>query len=417
MNTIGDVIFCPKWERIMDFSDQPSQIVLKSDLKNPGFVPFGTIRPTLGRLDNHSLICPPVANVEHLRLWRSGGKSLLQFIHFTFAFGGMLTPLYTEPFLAAKDTNTNASLILPDSIASHHLTINRSVYPSVVDTSFMSQNMSLNTTILTDTARVTNVHYAFLITGVISAVCVIPYIILFFKTIKEDDSSEDEKDNPAKRRKIPRHLHVFMVALLCLFYILYCCVEDTFASFLMTFVVTNYDHVSKSEGAYITTFYWALFAVGRFISVFLTKYLTAVQMMYLCSCMMSMAFTAFLISAHFGLVTVLTVCAGLAGVGMSSLFPSGMSWSEAELTQVTATISTLIFIMSSIGVMINPLYIGYLIEEVDPMWFCYVLLGQTLAMVVIFWFLLCFNRCFLNVRYGKLHLEPEVEVDEPLTAV
>nr|KAG5706155.1 hypothetical protein BaRGS_025777 [Batillaria attramentaria] len=41
-------------------------------------------------------------NAEIIRIWGSGGGSAMQAIHFSFAFGGVIAPLFTEPFLAPR---------------------------------------------------------------------------------------------------------------------------------------------------------------------------------------------------------------------------------------------------------------------------------------------------------------------------
>ncbi|KAK7008860.1 sodium-dependent glucose transporter 1A-like isoform X1 [Biomphalaria glabrata] len=39
---------------------------------------------------------------EHMRIWGNEGQALMQLLHFSLAFGGVISPLYSEPFLAAK---------------------------------------------------------------------------------------------------------------------------------------------------------------------------------------------------------------------------------------------------------------------------------------------------------------------------
>jgi hypothetical protein len=40
-----------------------------------------------------------VANTEIVRIWGKEGEMAMQFLHFNFAFGGVIGPLVTEPFL------------------------------------------------------------------------------------------------------------------------------------------------------------------------------------------------------------------------------------------------------------------------------------------------------------------------------
>ncbi|XP_059171572.1 sodium-dependent glucose transporter 1-like [Physella acuta] len=170
----------------------------------------------------------------------------------------------------------------------------------------------------------------------------------------------------------------------------------------MTFVVSEYDEVSKSKGAYITTFFWASFAVGRFLGIFVSKYVIAVKLISLYIFLMVVGFSGFTISAFVAQIDAITVFSCVAGISMSALYPAGLTWAESELLKVTAWVSSFTLIASAIGMMINPLIIGYLMEEVSNMWFCYVLLSQTLLLCCIFLFLLLFNRCYLNKVYGKV---------------
>lgn len=52
-----------------------------------------------------------VGNAEILRTWGKEGESAMHFLHFLFAFGGIMGPVATEPFL----TPSRASLPPPPS--------------------------------------------------------------------------------------------------------------------------------------------------------------------------------------------------------------------------------------------------------------------------------------------------------------
>lgn len=73
----------------------------------------------------------------------------------------------------------------------------------------------------------------------------------------------------------------------------------------------------------------------------------------------------------------------------------------------------------------NPLVLGYLMEEFSNMWFCYLLVGETFFLAALFLFILFFNRHFVNKRYGCLGLDmiestinvEEQETKQPLSAV
>ncbi|XP_059171657.1 sodium-dependent glucose transporter 1-like [Physella acuta] len=344
-----------------------------------------------------------------MHIWGSDNQPLLQTIHFTFALGAVLAPLFTEPFLAEKETGNSTSRTDGEPT----IFMNSTSQWKQENTSNMTW-LATNGTMLVK-ARTTNVHYAFLIAGIIAIVTAFPFIVLGFIGKSREHKSE-ENYTQKHSRKLPRHLNIFVILALCVFFQIYVCIEQSFSSFLMTFVVSDFVEVSKSKGAYITTIFWALFALGRFLTIFVSKYISSVKLISLYTTLMVISFLSFTVSASFAQIDAVTVFTGMAGISMSALYPAGISWVESELLKVTSWFMTFVLIVSCIGMMINPLIIGYLMEEVSNMWFCYVLLSQTLLLCCIFLFLLLFNRCYLNKVYGKVGDSKlsETVTDKPL---
>ncbi|GFS23919.1 sodium-dependent glucose transporter 1 [Elysia marginata] len=334
-------------------------------------MPYCVIFETMVAMQGLTGVCggfiSTTATAEQMRIWGKEGHVLMQLLHFCFALGGVVSPLVTEPFLAAKKNG---------------------------ETSGHSANLSTHA----------------------------------------GSSSHGDYD---LRDSLSR------VVGLSAFYVLYCSVEDTFASFLMTFVVRRFKTVSKSDGAHITAVYWSSFAASRFLMIFVSRVLSPVRVLYVGGSLMLLSFTGFTFSsgpwvgegsgstAHAmyinassgisgvtetikdigayaagedgGSVPILTVFTAMAGLAMSGVFPASVSWNGAELLKVTGRISSCIFISASLGAMLNPLLVSRLMQDVSNMWFCYVLLLEVSGLTLIFWSLLAFNRCYLNRRYGKLH--------------
>ncbi|CAG5134955.1 unnamed protein product [Candidula unifasciata] len=344
-------------------------------------------------------------NSEQMRIWGNEGQGLMQFLHFAFAFGGVISPLYSAPFLAQKATEHENSTIQSGNSSIAELVIgNFSILnDSSIVTTLGSDVVTNGTGDLTIVGnQETNVHIAFIITGIFSVLSGLPFLIFCLSDKISKKAAKSATEAKITQRKLPKPMFVFILFTLCLFYILYCCVEDTFASFLMTFLVREYTDVTKVEGAHITAIYWASFATSRFLMIFVAKFLSAVRLLYLCCTLMVIAFSSFIISAVAGNILALTVFAALAGLSMSAVFPAGFLFTETELLRVTAPISSCILVSASVGTMVNPLVLGYLMEEFSNMWFCYLLVGETLIVGAIFLFLLNFNRHFVNKRYGRL---------------
>jgi MFS family permease len=84
---------------------------------------------------------------------------------------------------------------------------------------------------------------------------------------------------------------------------------------------------------------------------------------------------------------------------MSIIFPTIFSWTEAEVLRVTGRIASLFLIGSSSGTMVNPIVLGFLMDELTPMWFCYLLLGESVMLFVLFIAALFLSKHIKNSQY------------------
>lgn len=308
-----------------------------------------------------------------MRVWGNEGQELMQLLHFCFAIGGVISPLYTEPFLAQKEA-TNVTDGNPINITDQQAEL-----PSMHPTT-------------------TNVQYAFIITGCLCFVSGIPWLFVYVQSKLGTKLGTVKADGAVPQRKIPLPLLLFMLFMICIIYVLYCWAEVSFTSYLMTFLVKEYNE-TKSRGAHVTSVFWALFAASRFSMIFISQILTAVQLLYISCVLMLITSVCFTISAAFGVVDALMVFTALLGLSVSAVFPAAFSWTESELMRVTSRVSASIHVSSSIGGMISPLLLGYLMENVSNMWFCYLLIIEIALMCLVFLILLLTARCFINKRY------------------
>ncbi|CAG5130098.1 unnamed protein product, partial [Candidula unifasciata] len=318
-------------------------------------------------------------NAEHMHIWGTEGQGLLQFAHFSFAIGGMISPAFSAPFLAEKENQTALGSFLNVTLGS---TANET----------RDNSSTLH--------PITDVQYAYFISGSILSLTAIPFLVMLF-FCKQSASLQPKHVEGSAQRNIPVCMQMFLVAIICAYYMTYVCIENTFSSFLESFVVTQYDEVSEEDGAYITTFYWAAFAVGRFSAIFVSDWLIAVRLLYFQFCLMAVAFGGFLASSLYGQLDAMKAFTCLIGLALSSVYPAGISWIEAEVMTVTGRIAGVILVGSSIGSTANPYIMGYLMEEQSNFWFCYFLMGSVVLTILLFLFLLLFNRFYVNLKYGK----------------
>ena len=160
----------------------------------------------------------------------------MQFLHFTYAVGGILGPLATEPFLTPipEDTNSSFSLqapyndtsVLATNVSSiilswntpentTHITKGGYSSPPVLRSNTSSFIDSLNTTWNSaDLSKpmTTEVHYAYVIAGCLTLLTALPFAGQLFTNQKlkrrRQDSDENEKQQSVKQ---PLPFFVFII--------------------------------------------------------------------------------------------------------------------------------------------------------------------------------------------------------------
>lgn len=316
----------------------------------------------------------------------------MQFIHFAFAIGGVIGPLATEPFLTPNPEDESDSTITASPFFDNSTTspLNSTV---TLETSNVTDNSTAFTLLLT-----TNVHYAYLISGSIILLTAVPHIIQLFteRAQKRRQTHVDEKKET--KQPLPTPLFLFVLFCLCVFYFLYCSVEDTFAAYLSTSVVKQL-HWSKSDGAQVTSVFWASFAVGRFLCIFVVHAMRSVKLLLLSCFALLISLLTFLLFSQYEIHLGVWISSALAGASMAAIFPTGFTWMEEELLRVTGRVASCILIASSSGTMANPIILGYLMQQFTAMWFSYLLFGESVLCLGAFLFLLAFSHLYLQKHY------------------
>jgi FHS family Na+ dependent glucose MFS transporter 1 len=128
--------------------------------------------------------------------------------------------------------------------------------------------------------------------------------------------------------------------------------EVVFAQFLTTFALESPLKLSTSTANYITTTFWASFAVARFVAIFVAHFTNPTAMLIFNLCSTALGSMTLCIAGQTD-ATILYVGSALIGVGMASTFATGFLWTETHLL-VTNRISAAFSVASSMGEMIFP---------------------------------------------------------------
>lgn len=145
---------------------------------------------------------------------------------------------------------------------------------------------------------------------------------------------------------------LIFIALMFSFYLMYVGSEVIFAQFLTTFALESPLKLPTSTANYVTTTYWASFAAGRFVAIFVAHFTNPTLMLIFNIGATAIGSTALCIAAETN-VPILYIGSALVGIGMASTFATGFVWTETHLL-VTNRISAAFSVASSMGEMIFP---------------------------------------------------------------
>ncbi|XP_055957890.1 sodium-dependent glucose transporter 1-like isoform X2 [Patella vulgata] len=344
-------------------------------------------------------------NARLISLWgEKEGRPYMQAASFAFAFGGVISPLLTAPFLAPK----------PEEISNNSLSIGFTAgTTTLLDYNITNDNSTLGNNITTVAEPIeTKLIYAYIISGIVTLLSAIPFMVIYcrYKSQKMKRNQHKKKDEDELPRDLPWNFFIMAVVVLNLFYLTYCAVEDTFASYLMTFVVMQLNW-SKAKGTQVNAVFWAAFAVGRFTGIFVIRCFRPGVMIFIFLASLILNLTGFLLCSHYQIHIGIWIFAICIGLSMSVIFPTGFTWAHENLLNVNGKVSSIILIGASTGTMINPIIMGYLMEELTPMWYCYLLVGESVLCLAIFVVLLFVAKYVSGPK--RIITATTIEVESP----
>ncbi|ESP04195.1 hypothetical protein LOTGIDRAFT_82092, partial [Lottia gigantea] len=287
-------------------------------------------------------------NADMVSIWSEAeGRPYMQFIHFAFAFGGVISPLITAPFLSPS---TQANALNTSTSDFENTTV-------VGDNTTSPSNITSN---VSEGAVEIQLIYAYIIAGILTFIAASCCLVIYCKMKATKKKTQTKKEAPVEeKRDLPLKYYILTVVLLDLMYVFYCSVEDTFAAYLLTFTVLHLKW-SKSSGSQITSLFWASFAVSRFLGIFFIGCLRPVRMLAICFFGLFVSLLAFLLCAYYHIYPGIWVFTVFVGFSLSVIFPTGFTWTQESLVKVSGKVASSILIAASLGTMINPLIIGYL---------------------------------------------------------
>ena len=304
------------------------------------------------------------------RTWGSKGRMYMQALHFGFAFGAVISPLATAPFLVSETEPIdvqNVSYMIP-----FH------------NQSSISYNITQQTTI--PIIQIKRQSSRLFIPYSISACLVLPCIALTLRTFCQhriknkafeiaDEEQSDKEANKTEHRQHHDPRYVGKILLLLSLFISYTCVEESFASFISVFCVRQF-HWSKVTAARITSVFWVALAFGRLTGIGLVVLLSPVTFLFLHSTLFLIALVLMLFASIYNFHLGIWILSSVIGFAMSVIFPGLYVLTETRFLPVTGRLASLFTVGACIMGAINPIILGELMYNFTDMWFIYLLCGE-----------------------------------------
>ncbi|ESP04278.1 hypothetical protein LOTGIDRAFT_237460 [Lottia gigantea] len=332
-----------------------------------------------------------------VRVWKSESRPYMFIVHLGFSIGALISPLITEPFLVPKDSLV--PIVRPTkhpyylcqlqfethNNSKYELTYNKSTFdPSLC--------VGFNQTDANTEVWDIKLQYAFVISSVLAVVTSIPFLVKSCKKIK---SKEEHNLVPDEVWPVPPVHYVFSILLVMFMYICNTGIEDAFSAFLMTFVVEQLDW-TKSQGALVSSTFWGALITMRVLVIFVADLLSPAKLILIAMSFLVTSLVGLLVCAQYFVHTGIWVFVCVAGGAISILFPTGISLTDQELVPVNGKVSSFILVAGAIGLLCNPVVLGFLIQEFSALYFCYLLLAEALFSIVLILMILLYGRTIVS---------------------
>ena len=335
------------------------------------------------------------------------------------SIGGIITPFIIEPFLARRtpnlgglqNTNLNDSLTESqykstnifgsgNSNMSHALSSpngeDLSSFGILKGNSTAKPECNGNTSEcskMISTAVATNgetqIQYAFIIfgvTGIAASISVLVFVICDCRNKQSPEKTSVIKETEIINRteyEFSNKIKLILLGITAIQSYLSAALGLKVYALLPSFFVIQFGW-STSEAAVATSGFWIGKAVSRFAGIFLSTKMKQSQMIPLFSMIYVLSSISLTVAAIYRVNTLAWVVTATMGVGLSILRSCLFTMTEEKITHITGKIASLYLVFFVLGGILDPLYTGYLMDDISPMWFTYLLVVESALFLVLF---------------------------------
>ena len=235
------------------------------------------------------------------------------------------------------------------------------------------------------------VQFTYLMVGLFEFV--MSLIFLGFLCHNPRDAKSKQEEGQGTKKISSRALQGLFIGLMAVFYLLYVGLEVTYGQLVVAFAVHGDLHLAQSTGLMIAVVFWGSFAAMRFASIFFSSGFGPMTMLVLNFVFCTVA-TVLLSAVASRMETALWVGTALLGIGLASVFPTGILWIERYI-HVSNKVAAAFVMGASIGQMVCPVVV-YQLMVVSP-----AMLMHSAVVINILCILTFVGLRWLAVRHGE----------------
>lgn len=229
--------------------------------------------------------------------------------------------------------------------------------------------------------HMSTIQFAYLIIAVILLLSSILFIALYCWEKRESVLTSLGTDEDRGEITESQGFRFQMLILLFIFYFMYVGMEVTYGGFVMTFAVQAISW-SKDRGTIVTAIFWGAMAAGRGIAIFVARCCrpSVMLIIHLVMTLVAAMILSFGVSHYHYLLWVGTL---LLGLGLSAIFPTGLSWAERYM-KLTGKATAVMVVGSALGEMCVPVITGYFFTQINLMSLMYIILALSTVASILF---------------------------------
>lgn len=327
-------------------------------------------------------------------------------MHFAFATGGIISPLVTAPFLTEQyDNGGNSSIINQSSLVMQTGNI------QLDNISYHLNNLTTverNTTF--HTSKDSHIFIPYTISGVLAMSSSVSFLLVYIKSRRLAKRHIDEVKIDRNERRLSFLVKLVILTIMSIIFLLYTAMEDTIGAYVATFCVEQMA-MTKEDGSYVTAVFWTFFAFGRLTGIPISNIVKSIPLVGIYSSLLVISFLLLSFSPMINSSVTVWISTAVTGFAMSILFPTLFTWAEEDFLLVTGKIASLFIMTSTLGSITSPAALGYLIEEVSPMWYSYILLGESVGVIIFFVIAIILKKKLPHLNDNNDRFNKEIKID------